>query len=95
MNGSLDCVVAGLLLLIIVLSNPLFAAIGSLMTIPVAVVADFFFHDLIPYRLSLLGAFLIVLGFSGMNYAEYRLEKEKRVSEPDSEMMIAETKEQV
>eukprot|EP01114_Cavostelium_apophysatum_P014609 TRINITY_DN3827_c0_g1_i1.p1 TRINITY_DN3827_c0_g1~~TRINITY_DN3827_c0_g1_i1.p1 ORF type:complete len:404 (-),score=61.21 TRINITY_DN3827_c0_g1_i1:15-1226(-) len=84
-NGGLDCVFNVLLLITIMLTSPLFVSVGSLMTIPVSIIADKVIHHMTPGPLSFVGAALIVIGFIGMNVAEYfagkRAEKRKLAAE--------------
>jgi len=81
-NGALDCAFNILLLITIMLTNPLFVSVGSLLTIPASIVADKLFRHYVPNALSFVGAGLIVLGFVGLNLAEHLYAKKmKRRSE--------------
>ena len=62
-----------LFILGILLSSPLFMTVGSILTIPVAVVADMIVHHYVMPWLGFLGIALIVLGFLGLNLSEVLL----------------------
>jgi len=56
----------------IFLTSPLFICVGSMLTVPTAILTDFFLGKLDLSILAYMGIFCIVLGFCGLNYAEYR-----------------------
>jgi len=56
----------------------LFVSVGSLLTIPVSIVADKIFHGYLPRPLSFAGASLVVVGFLGLNLGEYLSHKKKQ-----------------
>jgi len=76
-NGGLDCVFNIFLLLGIMLTSPLFISVGSLLTIPASIVADRIFHSFVLSPEALVGGGLIVLGFLGLNFAEYMSNRRK------------------
>lgn len=61
-----------------------FYSVGSLLTIPLSILADRFLKNNTPSPLAFVGAACIVIGFIGLNIAEYlgiRAEKRKAVVE--------------
>eukprot|EP01088_Endostelium_zonatum_P019277 TRINITY_DN6584_c0_g1_i1.p1 TRINITY_DN6584_c0_g1~~TRINITY_DN6584_c0_g1_i1.p1 ORF type:complete len:421 (-),score=66.98 TRINITY_DN6584_c0_g1_i1:68-1330(-) len=77
LQGLMDSVYNILLLVGILFSSPLFISVGSLLTIPVSVVADYLLHDKLLHGWSnFLGILLIIIGFLGLNLLELFGKKE-------------------
>eukprot|EP00040_Diaphanoeca_grandis_P004270 m.27840 g.27840 ORF g.27840 m.27840 type:complete len:395 (-) comp15820_c0_seq1:115-1299(-) len=66
------------LVLTILLSSPLFAAVGTNLVIPSTIVVEYLWHGTTVPPLSYIGIVGIAIGFSGMVYAEYREHKASR-----------------
>jgi len=52
------------------LTSPLFMAVGTLLTIPVSIIVDKFWHNIDLSWISGIGMILVVLGFLGLNLSE-------------------------
>jgi len=52
------------------LTSPLFMAVGTLLTIPVSILVDKFWHNIDLPWISFIGMLLVVLGFLGLNLSE-------------------------
>jgi drug/metabolite transporter (DMT)-like permease len=68
---GLDSVFNILLMLAIFLSTPTFISVGSLLTIPASVLADYVFHRTVLAPLAYGGMGMIIGGFLGMSASEY------------------------
>jgi drug/metabolite transporter (DMT)-like permease len=65
------------------LTSPLFMAVGTLLTIPVSVLVDKFWHQIdLPYT-AFIGMILVVLGFLGLNLSESFAESIRRNKDID------------
>jgi len=60
----------------IFLTSPLFISVGSMLCIPFAFITDYFLGKFSISPMVYLGIALIVVGFSGLNYAEWKRPKE-------------------
>ena len=49
------------------LTSPTVATIGMSITIPLAIISDFFINSKIPTDISILGAILVIIGFCLVN----------------------------
>jgi drug/metabolite transporter (DMT)-like permease len=70
-NGTLDCIFNVSLLIGIMCTSPLFMSVGSLLTIPASVFADFVGHQYVLPPLALVGVLLIIIGFLGLNIEHF------------------------
>jgi drug/metabolite transporter (DMT)-like permease len=78
---GLDSLFNILLMLAIFLSSPLFISVGSLMTIPASVLADYVFHDEVLAPVAYGGMACIISGFLGMSLSEYITHIEHKLPE--------------
>mmetsp|Transcript_20756 Transcript_20756/g.30724 ORF Transcript_20756/g.30724 Transcript_20756/m.30724 type:complete len:363 (+) Transcript_20756:48-1136(+) len=68
LNAVFDSVIADMLWArSVVLTTPTVASVGLALTIPLAFVTDFIFNDLVPNKLEVLGALLVVIGFGAVS----------------------------
>lgn len=75
--AAVDSVFQILLYIGILISSPLFISVGCMLSIPGSIVADYIFHSTVLPPLALGGIAVIIVGFIGINYSEYRDHKQQ------------------
>jgi len=70
-SACLDGTFNILLLLGVMLTSPLLISVGSVLVIPGSILADFIVHHYVLPPLALFGIGLIIIGFVGLNLAEF------------------------
>lgn len=78
LNGFCDTVIADYFWAkAVILTSPTVATIGMSVTIPFAMITDYFIHDSTPTSIGILGAFLVILGFILVNLPDELVENIK------------------